>query len=124
MSKWDPKVISQPDHERGPADQSVFFAIGKSAPSEPEDTGMVTQSKRETVIRRILHTVKQYTDAHGPIPISILSAKYSRLCGDIGGFPELMMELEDTGLLDVEVTKTGRQLVSIGKKKRIPKALF
>lgn len=120
MKKWDAKLLDQPDHEREPAGPAVLT----SAPSGPEVIPMVPHSKRETVIRRILHTVRQYTSAHGPIAISILSAKYSRLCLDIGGFPELMMELEDSGLIDVEVTKTGKQLITLGKKKRVPKALL
>lgn len=112
----------QGNRGNGPPDQGVYV-LSEPAPGRSREKDSIAD-KRAMIVRRLLYTVTQYNSEHGAIAMQILSAKYSRLCGDIGGFPELMMHLEDEGIILIQITKSGKQLVTASGPKPLVKHLF
>jgi len=71
--------------------------------------------KKAAVIGRINGTVRQYKqDFSEPIPLKILSGKYARTLINLGGFYEVMRELEIDGSIRIERLRTGKTLVHSG----------
>lgn len=69
-------------------------------------------SRRRTVELRIVAEVARYFKEYGQgMAMQILSAKYSRALKDIGGFPEVMLELEQAGAIAIDTAVSGRRTV-------------
>jgi len=70
-------------------------------------------------IERLVAEVNQYYNVFGePIPMQILSAKYSRAIPD---FPEVIQQLINAKELEVVLLKTGKRLVyPYGELTRVP----
>jgi hypothetical protein len=71
--------------------------------------------KKSRVIGRLVEEVALYNARfHCAMPLKILSAKYSRALGRLGGFHETMRELENDGSLRLERQRSGRTDVFAG----------
>lgn len=68
--------------------------------------------RKQIVIRRMLQSIDEYTGAFvAPMPMKILSAKFSRALMEFGGLPEVIHELKTAGMLNVYLTKSGAKVV-------------
>jgi hypothetical protein len=65
-------------------------------------------ARKAEVVSRIMETVSEYYGAFGtPIGVSILSAKYSRALILFGGFPRVLNEMKEQGLVQITLRSTG-----------------
>lgn len=78
------------------------------------------EDKRRIIERRIVRELTQYNDQHNDgLPMQVLSAKYSRACQDLGGFPELIASMENARLINVVYSENGARKVSVNTSSRI-----
>jgi hypothetical protein len=64
------------------------------------------------VINRMLKFIGEYHKAFNkPVPLRILSAKYSRMCISVGGFPEVINQLCEEKAITVLLLKSGAKVV-------------
>ena len=68
--------------------------------------------KKARVIRRMVGEIDAYYHRfRQPMPLRIVSAKYSRALSNLGGFHETMKELESDGSVVLNYEISGRTLV-------------
>jgi hypothetical protein len=78
------------------------------------------EEKQRIIEKRILRELTQYGEQqNAALPMQILSAKYSRACLDIGGFPELIASMEASRLITVTYSENGARTVSINTSSRM-----
>ena len=78
------------------------------------------EEKRRIIEKRILREVTQFQEQHGEgLRMQILSAKYSRACNEIGGFPELIASMETARLIVVTYDGNGARTVTLPPSSRI-----
>lgn len=72
-------------------------------------------SRRRVIEGRIVMEVgKYYGQYREGMAMQILSAKYSRALVGLGGFPEVMDQLEKSGQIAIDMSVTGRRTVRPG----------
>lgn len=68
--------------------------------------------RKAQIVNRILHSVDEYHRVKGEgIPWKILSARYGKAGNGVGGFPEIMEELQVEGVIEVAMRDTGARTV-------------
>lgn len=76
--------------------------------------------RKQLLIKRLLKTIEQYERVLSkPVKMQILSAKYSKMLMNEGGFPETIDELEASGLISIELLATGARLVRLGNRQAV-----
>jgi hypothetical protein len=76
--------------------------------------GTLDNEKRATLIGRLLGFVKEFHEAHGPVPMRVLSMQFSKQSKPVGGVQALLDELRRDGSVLVLMSRTGARVVLPG----------
>lgn len=75
---------------------------------------IVNLNRKAVLISRMLQAIEEYVKHFKkPVPMKVLSARFAKALGEVGGFPETMHELQSDGTLEIVLTEGGARRVCL-----------